>query len=76
MALRDVSLSDTTCDDRASETHRKLIGARERIEDLEGALRGLIGLVQLISHNRDLPAAFRETLMTNHRVLDAEELLR
>jgi hypothetical protein len=76
MPLRDVSLSDTTPYDRTAETHRQLIDSRERIGDLEGALRGLLGMLRLLSNNHELPSGFRENLMSNEQVVDAQELLR
>lgn len=53
-----------------------LDAACQRISALEAALRGMLGLAQLLSHNRDLPASLREVLLANHRILDARELLR
>lgn len=41
------------------ETTRALI--------LEHALRGLFGLIQLVTHRDDCPAAIKESLTTGHR---------
>jgi hypothetical protein len=76
MALSDVSLSDTTCDDRGAEVHRQLIAAYERIEELEGGIRGLLGLITLLNNNPDIPERVREHTSLNHRVIDAQEMLR
>jgi hypothetical protein len=77
MPLRDVALDhETPIRDALAEKHRELINAYERIDDLEAALWGMLGLIQLLSHNRDIPETVRDGMLTNHRYLDAEELLR
>lgn len=79
MPLRDVQLSDeppAILIDRVRETRRELIAAYERIDELQSGLKGLIGFVQLLSHNRDIPKSVRDDMLLNHRVIDAEELLR
>lgn len=42
-------------------------------EDMEPmlALRGMVGLVQLISHNPDVPQHVKEMLVCSHRYLEA-----
>jgi hypothetical protein len=62
--------------DHLTETRRELRNAYDRIEQLEMALRGLLGMTQLLSTNRDIPNELRELLATHHRVIDAMELLR
>lgn len=78
MPLKDVQLEDTPhiLLDRVHETRRELIAAYERVEELEGGLKGLLGLLTLVSNNPDLPASIREILASNHRVIDAQEMLR
>jgi hypothetical protein len=44
----------------------------EHIEDSMQALSGLIGLVQLLSRNEDIPAAIRARMTENHRFKDAQ----
>jgi uncharacterized protein Smg (DUF494 family) len=62
--------------DAMAENRRQLINAYERIENLQDALRGLIGLIQLLSHNASIPLEAREAMVDNHRVIDAQELLQ
>jgi hypothetical protein len=77
MPLRDILMTDEQANrDPLVETRRELHNAYDRIEQLELALRGLLGLAQLLSNNRDIPAEIRELLAINHRVIDAMELLR
>lgn len=44
-------------------------------DELRDLLAGVCGLVQLISHRDDLPAALKESMLTNHRYLDAMAVL-
>lgn len=62
--------------DRAVETRRELINAYDRIESLQDGIKDLLGLIQLLSHNRDIPQSVRDDMMNSYRVVDAEELLR
>lgn len=43
----------------------------EHIEDIVQALSGMIGLVQLLSHNGDIPPDIRADMTENHRFKDA-----
>lgn len=42
------------------------------VAHLEKALNGMIGLVQLLSRNEDIPAAIRARMTENHRFKDAQ----
>ncbi len=79
MALRDVQLSDDAPHillDRCKETRRELLAAYEAIDELRSGIKGLLGLLSLLSHNREIPEHIREELFFNHRVIDAQEMLR
>lgn len=41
------------------------------MSQLKDALNGMIGLVQLFSHNSDIPASVRRLMTSNNRFLDA-----
>jgi hypothetical protein len=74
--LRHLDISDDkVAIDIAAEKARELIAAYERIEDLQNALRGLIGLCQLVAGRDDISPDVREALTTSHRLIDAQELL-
>lgn len=75
--LADLNLSyHEVASDRATEIQRQLINAYDRIESLQDGLKDLLGLIQLLSHNRDIPQSVRDDMMNSYRVVDAEELLR
>ncbi|MDB5607736.1 MAG: hypothetical protein JWP25_4636 [Bradyrhizobium sp.] len=56
--------------------HRQLTAAYERIEELEGGIKGLLGLLKLLTNNDAIPECVREAMIVNHRVIDAQEMLR
>lgn len=75
--LRHLDLSDeTVAVDIAAEKARELINAYDRIEDLQNALNGLLGLIQLVAGRQDISPEVRDALTTGHRIVDAVELLR
>lgn len=41
------------------------------MSEIEQALHGMVGLVQLLSHNPDIPLPLREAIVCNHRYLEA-----
>lgn len=41
------------------------------LEEVKDLLRGMIGLVKLISGRNDMPPEFIDALKTNHRYIDA-----
>ena len=47
-------------------------GNRDRINALEAALNGMMGLVQLLSRNEDIPVEIRARMTTGHRFKDAQ----
>jgi hypothetical protein len=49
--------------------HHKMIVAAKRIRE---ALSGMIGLVQLLSRNEDIPEAIRARMTENHRFKEAQ----
>lgn len=53
----------------------ELHAAYQRIEELEAALRGMVGLIQMLNHNEDIPKQVRWHMFKNHRVIEAEEVL-
>jgi hypothetical protein len=59
----------------AAEKARELHNCYERIEDLQNAVRGLLGLILLIAGRPDISPEIREAMTTSHRVSDAQELL-
>jgi hypothetical protein len=76
--LRHLDISDDAmAADVVAEKARQLVNAYEHIEDLQGALRELLGLIHIIETNeRAVSFAVRESLRTNSCVIDAQELLR
>lgn len=77
MPLRHVDVSDKkAAADIMAEKARELVNAYDRIEDLQNALKGLLGLCQLVAGRDDVLPGVREALTTSHRIVDAEELLR
>lgn len=75
--LRNLDLSDSeVVADITAEKARELVNAYERINDLEDAVRGLIGLTQLIANRPDITPDMREALTMSHRILDAIEVLK
>jgi hypothetical protein len=75
--LRHLDLSDEAiAADIMAEKARELINAYDRIEDLQGAIRGLLGLLKLVAGRDDISPDVREALTVSHRIVDAEELLR
>ncbi len=79
MPLRDVQLSDDAPHillDRCKEARRDLTAARERIEELEGGMKRLLGLLSMLSKNESIPLPIRETLPILLDVIDAQEMLR
>lgn len=75
LATLDLSYQEVA-HDKAVETRRELINAYDRIDSLQDALKDLLGLIQLLSHNSDIPQSVRDDMMNSYRVVDAEELLR
>ena len=39
------------------------------------ALRGLVGLVEMVSRRDDMPVEIRNVLATNHRIIEAREVI-
>lgn len=54
---------ENACEDRE--------GLAKRCIAAENLLLGMIGLIQLLSHNSDIPKEVREGMLTNHRYVDA-----
>jgi hypothetical protein len=54
---------ENACEDRE--------GLAQRCRQAENLLLGMIGLVQLLSFNKDIPEHIRKDLFTNHRYIDA-----
>jgi hypothetical protein len=79
MPLRDVQLSDEApaiLSDKLSEKCRECIAAYERTEELETALKGLLGFLSYLNKNPAFPERLRERMLLDHRVIDAQEMLR
>jgi hypothetical protein len=76
--LRHLDISDdVAAADMVAEKARALTAAYERIEELQGALKGLLGLLQAIENNqRGVSQTVRDSLRSNTLVSDAEDLLR
>jgi hypothetical protein len=74
--LADLDLSDPEQIAGECERARQLINAYDRIESLQDGLKDLLGLIRLLSNNRDIPEVVRDDMLTSHRFVDAEELLR
>lgn len=73
--LAALDLSEMHLADRAIETRRELINAYARIEDLQGAMRELLWLIQYVGRRADISPDVCEALTTNQRVITAQELL-
>lgn len=56
---------------KQGDTLAEFRALRNEIARLEGFVRGLIGLTELISHRDDVSPDLRGVLATNHRVVDA-----
>jgi hypothetical protein len=54
---------ENACEDRE--------GLAKRCAGAEDLLLGMIGLVQLLSHNKDIPEDIRKDMLINHRYVDA-----
>ena len=50
--------------------------ARTTPDEVNDALRGLIGLVQLICARDDIPDEIRTALLTNHRYIEARSVAK
>jgi hypothetical protein len=76
--LRHLDLSDdTTVADMVAEKARQLTNSYERIEELQGALKGLLGLLHTLETNqRGVSQTVREELRNSTLIIDAVELLR
>jgi hypothetical protein len=75
--LRFLDISDdAVAADIMAEKARELSAAYERIEDLQNAIKGLLGLCQLVAGRDDISFDVSNALRTSHRIVDAEELLR
>jgi hypothetical protein len=57
------------------KTKGDLIAAYDRIEELQHACRGLLGLLSVISRHPGMPASTRESLITSEAVQTARELV-
>jgi hypothetical protein len=62
-------------DELATGRAREITVLRVRIEALEGYMRGLLGLTEMLCHNDDAPEIIKHILRTNHRVIDARSAL-
>ncbi len=51
----------------------ELQAAYERIDELKGALNGLLGLLVLLANREDVGDELREAIHINHRVIAAED---
>lgn len=58
------------------KTKHDLISAYDRIEELQTACRGLLGLFSVISRHPGMPASVRESLITSEVVQTARELVK
>jgi hypothetical protein len=74
LATLDLS-SEMQLADRAIETRRELINAYARIEDLQGAMRELLWLIEYVGRRDDILPDVCKALTADHRVIDAQELL-
>lgn len=54
------------------ELGRAIEQLQARIAELEAALNGMIGLIQLLSHNRDIPPDIRADMTESHRLEEAQ----
>jgi hypothetical protein len=74
--LRHLDLSDDqVARDIMAEKARELVAAYERIEDLQTAVRELLWLVMFVARRADISPDVRDALISNHRVIDAQNLL-
>jgi len=76
--LRHLDLSDdVAAADMAAEKARALSAAYERIEDLQSAIRELLGLLRAVAGNKTgVSEMVRDAIEADTRVVDAQELLR
>ena len=72
-ALPDVSWRELA--ERRKEDNEGLIDQINRLEARckggDEALLGITGLIQLLSHNTDIPEHVRKDMLTSHRYVDA-----
>lgn len=54
---------ENACEDRE--------GLAQRCKQAENLLLGMMGLVELLSHNCDIQEQIRKDMLTNHRYVDA-----
>ena len=74
--LRHLDISDeAVAQDIMAEKASELIAAYERIEDLQNAVKGLLGLCQLVAGRDDVLPEVRDALTTSSHVFDAQDLL-
>jgi hypothetical protein len=57
------------------KTKGDLIAAYDRIEELQHACKGLLGLISVISRHPGLPHSLHESLVTSEAVQHARELV-
>lgn len=62
-------------DEMDAEFRTAIQAVTAQISNLRLALADLIGLAELLAHNTDIPSEVRESILTNHRVLAAREIL-
>ena len=75
--LRHLDLSDdAVAADMVAEKARELIAAYERIDQLYDSLRELLWLIEFIAKRDDISFDVSVAMRTNHRIIDALELLR
>jgi hypothetical protein len=75
--LRHLDISDDAmAADLVAEKARQLVNAYEHIEELREAVKGLLGLIDLVARHRAIAPEVSQALTTSNIVLDARELLR
>jgi|GEM_PF-6130771 len=57
------------------KTKGDLIAAYDRIEELQSAMKGLLGLVSVVSRHPGFPQSLQESLVSSEAVQHARELV-
>ena len=76
--LRHLDITDDkVAADMVAEKARALSVAYERIEELQGAVKGLLGLLRAVANNKQgVSEVIRDAIEADTRIIDAQELLR